>query len=34
MSNEQLSVALELARGVGKGRMISVGDISCDIEAS
>jgi hypothetical protein len=34
MSNDQLAIALELARGVGKGRMISVGDISCDIEVS
>jgi alpha-aminoadipic semialdehyde synthase len=32
MSNEQLVVALERARALGKGRMASVGDISCDIE--
>lgn len=32
MSNEQLAVALEFSRAVGKGRMASVGDISCDIE--
>jgi hypothetical protein len=32
MSNQQLATALELARKVGFGRMVSVGDISCDIE--
>lgn len=31
MSNEQLVVALEHARQVGRGRFLSVGDISCDI---
>lgn len=32
MTNEQLTVALEKAQQVGKGRFVCIGDISCDIE--
>jgi alpha-aminoadipic semialdehyde synthase len=32
MTNEQLALALQKARQVGKARFESIGDISCDIE--
>jgi len=32
MTNDQLAVTLERAKEVGRGRFVSVGDISCDIE--
>lgn len=31
MTNEQLTVALELARGIDGFRFTNIGDISCDI---
>lgn len=32
MTNEQLTVALELARGIDGFRFTNIGDISCDVE--
>jgi hypothetical protein len=34
MTNEQLTVALELARGMDGFRFTNIGDISCDIGVS
>lgn len=34
ISNDQLTVALERAQQVGRGRFACVGDISCDVEVT